>query len=387
MRFAYSYFKAVETEAWVDNFSIPLELNNNRNVSFTGRHEALEYIQSLRYEIKSKRKAATPLVIYGTGGVGKTQLVQEYAYAHADDFSSIIWVDAQSLYTAQNSFLRFLQKLIHLHARRSAVSPPPYTKIARHLRIADLVDGTGTIVFNETVVDRVVSAVREWLNRSGNTDWLLVFDNVDDLETFRVSDFFPNSLSGYVILTSRRPECSRLGEGWELHTMEEQESITLLSQSYARDIRKVDDGMYCSNVAIYRHRDGQALLTDGIDYDEAGRIVEKLGYLPLAIDQAGAYLRTLSKPLHAFLPLFHANFKTALNKKPPSSVWQYGERTVVTTWEISFEAVEKKDPKAAKLLLLCSFLFNKDINTEFLFHGLPNVFNAGESTSADFITS
>lgn len=182
-------------------------------------------------DIKSKRREATPLVIYGTGGVRKTQLVQEYAYAHADDFSSIIWVEAQSLYTTQNSFLHFLQKLIHLYATRSAVSPPPYAKVAHHLSIAGMINGTGTITFSEGVLDRVASAVREWLNRGGNTSWLLVLDNVDDLETFRVSEYFPNSLAGYVILTSRRPKCSHFGKGWELNVMKKQESIKLLSKS------------------------------------------------------------------------------------------------------------------------------------------------------------
>lgn len=136
-----------------------------------------------------------------------------------------------------------------------------------------------------------------------------------------------------------------------------------------------------------RHKNGQTLLTSGLDYDEARRIVEKLGYLPLAIDQAGAYLSKLAKPLHAFLPLFEANFKITLNKKPPSSVWQYGEKTVVTTWEISFEAVQKEDPQAAELLLLCSFLSNKDINSEFLFSGLPEMFKESKYKFAKLITS
>jgi hypothetical protein len=105
------------------------------------------------------------------------------------------------------------------------------------------IDETGRIILNETVLNQVVSAVREWLNRSGNTSWLLVYDNVDDLETFRISNFFPNSMFGNIILTSRRPECSRLGEGWELNVMQEQESITLLSKSYVRKITVADDGM------------------------------------------------------------------------------------------------------------------------------------------------
>jgi len=122
---------------------------------------------------------------------------------------------------------------------------------------------------------------------------------------------------------------------------------------------------------------GKSLIRS-IDYKEARRIVEKLGYLPLAIDQAGSYLSMLQKPLHAFLPLFKENFNKTLSKKPPSAVWQYGEETAVTTWEISFKAIQERDPQAANLLLLCSFLANDDIGVDFLYRGLPTQFSQGE---------
>src|SRR5436305_10472503 len=115
-----------------------------------------------------------------------------------------------------------------------------------------------------------------------------------------------------------------------------------------------------------------------LDYEEAKRIVEKLGCLSLAIDQEGSYLSMLQKPLHAFLPLFEENFNKTLSKKPASAVWQYGEETVVTTWEISFAAIQERDPQAADLLLLCSFLASDDINVDFLCRGLPTQFSAGK---------
>ena len=115
-----------------------------------------------------------------------------------------------------------------------------------------------------------------------------------------------------------------------------------------------------------------------LDYKDAKQIVNMLGNLPLAIDQAGAYLNKLSKPLASFPPLFKANFKRTLSKKPPAALWQYGERTVVTTWEISFEAIQSEDPEAAQILLLCSFLSNDDIDPGFLSRGLPEKFASGE---------
>lgn len=136
--------------------------------------------------------------------------------------------------------------------------------------------------------------------------------------------------------------------------------------------------MVCDLSLLTTARCASAFLTLGLDYDEARRIVEKLGYLPLAIDQAGAYLNKLSKPLSTFLPLFEANFKTTLSKKPPSTLWQYGEKTVVTTWEISFEAIQNEDPQAAQLLLLCSFLSNEYIDANFLSRGLPEILGESE---------
>jgi hypothetical protein len=70
-----------------------------------------------------------------------------------------------------------------------------------------------------------------------------------------------------------------------------------------------------------------------------------------------------------------------LSKKPPSAVWQYGEETVVTTWEISFRAIQEMDPKAADLFLLCSFLVNDDIGIDFLYRGLPTLFSGGECSN------
>jgi hypothetical protein len=86
----------------------------------------------------------------------------------------------------------------------------------------------------------------------------------------------------------------------------------------------------------------------------------------------------LQKPLHAFLPRFEESFNKTLSKKPPSAVWQYGDKTVVSTWEISFKAIQERDPQAADLLLLCSFLANDNIGVDLLYRGLPTLFIEGE---------
>jgi hypothetical protein len=105
-----------------------------------------------------------------------------------------------------------------------------------------------------------------------------------------------------------------------------------------------------------------------VDSNEAQRIVHRLGQLPLAIHQAGAYLRKLCKPLKDYLPLFEQNMKHMLSKKPLEA-WAYRGDTVFTTWEISFKAIQDVNPKSAELLLICSFLSNEDIWEDLLQHG------------------
>jgi hypothetical protein len=86
----------------------------------------------------------------------------------------------------------------------------------------------------------------------------------------------------------------------------------------------------------------------------------------------------LQLPLHQFLPRFEESFKSVMSKKPSSAVWQYGEETVITTWEISYIAIHQIDPKASRLLDICSFLANEDIEIDFLYRGLQHQVSASK---------
>jgi hypothetical protein len=125
----------VGVEPWMADFHVPLKLEYRRNpASQDGRKQGIyDFIEDIRL----KKRANAPLVIYGTGGMGKTQLVREFAYAHQTDFTSIIWIDGQNVTTIE---ARFLQDLIYLYANRATISPAPYAKIARYMAVAGLVD-------------------------------------------------------------------------------------------------------------------------------------------------------------------------------------------------------------------------------------------------------
>jgi len=96
-------------------------------------------------------------------------------------------------------------------------------------------------------------------------------------------------------------------------------------------------------------------------------IAQKLGYLPLALDQAGAYIHMQEYSFSRYLEIYEMNVSYFLSGK-----WKVGKhnRSVFATWELSFEAIQKQNPKSAELLLICGFLDNNDISEELLQRGM-----------------
>jgi hypothetical protein len=89
-------------------------------------------------------------------------------------------------------------------------------------------------------------------------------------------------------------------------------------------------------------------------------VVTRLGLLPLAINQAGAFISWSQVSFQRYLSILGEGLKSSMTRAPE---WQWGQQTggVLTTWEISFESLS--DP-AKELLLLCGFLSNEDIPEE-----------------------
>lgn len=98
-------------------------------------------------------------------------------------------------------------------------------------------------------------------------------------------------------------------------------------------------------------------------------IAEKLGYFPLALNQAGGYVAAMQMPLERYLPLYTTNFKRVVLTNIPALA-NYRNDTFFTTWQISFNALPLP---ASELLLLCAFLGNQDIVEEVLQRGRDTI--------------
>jgi len=285
-----------------------------RNPYFTGREDLLTRLHELLHA--GKATALTqPQAISGLGGIGKTQTAVEYAYRSRDDYQAVLWASAASRETLISDFVA-LAALLQLPER-------------------DLADQS-----------IVVAAVKRWL--ASNKDWLLILDNADDLEL--AADFMPLESSGHILLTTRAQFTGAIANSLEVEKMEQDEGSLLL----LRRAKKLAPSAPLE----------QAPATDR---SLAEAIVKELGGLPLALDQAGAYIEETNCGLSGYLDLYRTHRKDLLQRR--SKLRSEHPEPVATTWSLSFQKVEQANPAAADLLRLCAFLDPEAIPENILTEG------------------
>ncbi|RPB19149.1 hypothetical protein L211DRAFT_814727 [Terfezia boudieri ATCC MYA-4762] len=333
-------------------FDIPFLLNIRKSSEFVGR----EYlIESLKQNVEEGKHIQNTIVLYGTGGMGKTQLALEYIYQYYKDYSSVFWINAATDQTTILGFTQIMQRLIQHHAEVSE----DYSHIGRLLGMAGKLDSNGRFVITQaSEAQYVVDAVKQWFALPENPNWLLVFDNLDDPDLVDIEEYIPACNHGTVIITSRRRDLQQGRRGFEVQLMNPIEAIQLLLKACA--MPKFEDLIPSEQTT-------------------SSTIAEELGYLPLALDQAGAYIHMAQYSLGQYLEDYRTNASYLLSKG-----WKGGkqDRSVFATWEISFNTIQQKSPKAAKLLSICGFFNNEAISEELLKrgmnlepHGMDHCFN------------
>ncbi len=269
-----------------------------RNPLFTGREKLLELLQK---KLTAKRAAALTQAqaISGLGGIGKTQVAVEYAYRYQHEYQAVLWITAATRETIITDFGK-VAALLHLSERYGAKT------------------------------DIVVAAVKEWL--ISHTNWLLILDNVDELEI--IHEFLPTDIRGHVLITTRIQATGRVATAIPVDKMSIAEGISLL----LKRAKLLSDDKPVSK----------------FDRAVARAIVQELDGLPLALDQAGAYVEETGCSLSDYLALYRQRRMALLSRRGQSSL-DY-PHTVASTWSLSFQKVEQADPAAADLLRLCAFL-------------------------------
>ena len=177
---------------------------------------------------KNQRKVA---VLHGLGGIGKTDIALQYVWQNHAAYTSILWIHAATAEVLKCSFMSFAQNLIQHLAASYHPGQPDYTEIACDLGIAGLINTSGHLIYNAESDDqeKIVGVLSKWFSMEGNDQWLLVFDNVDDMKVIDRAKHFPQSSSGTIIITSRRRGIAHWGTGsFEIEGLDDNDAWSLL---------------------------------------------------------------------------------------------------------------------------------------------------------------
>jgi tetratricopeptide (TPR) repeat protein len=236
--------------------------------------------------------------------VGKTTLAVEYAYRHRSQFDTVWWVRAEQ----------------------------PVTLLGD---LAELGAAVGLAEAGQPDQQLAVAGVRRWL--ADHDRWLLILDNAGAPEgpsglrapLGRLVDLLPQVIHGQVLVTSRDAR-------WEHHA-------TL------------------AELQVFRPEEAVAFLltrSGSSDQATAAKVAQLLGFLPLALEQAGAYVRETQISLGAYQARLQRSPLAVLRRGAPRD--RDPADTVATTWQLSLEQVSAV-PGATALLELCAFLAPDDI--------------------------
>lgn len=305
------------TELWL--------MPHRRNPFFTGRQELLERLHTLLRQEKNATLTQS-LTLSGLGGIGKTQTVIEYAYLYAHEYSAVFWIHAETLESLVASFAS-LAELLNLPEKQEA---------DQH---------------------KMVAAVSRWLVE--HKGWLLILDNVEDTELIR--HFLPPARYGSLVFTTRSRAFGGLAQPLEMERMTLEESTQLL----LRRARGLVPGT-----------DYAAPLEEPL----ARSIAELMDGLPLALDQAGAYIEETQCSLADYLQIYQAYPLSLLDERGGRS---HHPASVVKTFALAFEKIQARNTGAAELLRLCAFLAPDSIPEELIITGAPQLGSVLQALVAD----
>lgn len=232
-----------------------------------------------REDLLAQLHGTEAAVLTGIDGAGKSALALEFAHRHAEEYSILWWIHADD----------------------------PVTLDSDYAALADALDLPERTLSDENAI---VQAVKRYLAETPR--WLLIFDDADDAAD--VAPYLPGGTMGRAIVTSRNPPRPGTATPLTVHVMKRDESVALLlSRSGAND----------------RHG--------------ADALADELGDLPLALEQAAAFIERTASSFADYVE----SFRTARGEK----------HTIATTWKLSIDNIRE----VARPVMFCAFVAPDEI--------------------------
>ncbi|MEU4418573.1 tetratricopeptide repeat protein [Nocardia salmonicida] len=248
--------------------------------------------------------------VSGLGGVGKSTLVAQWATTRAHAYSPKIWITAASPAEIAQGLADFA---VRLH-------PMP----------ANVLDA-----------NQLAERGLQWL--ATHTQWLLILDNVENLTD--ISDVLARvGTGGRIVVTSRR------STGWQPGV-----AVTRLGALEPDESRSLLVG----------------LLTSADSWDDSGvaELCAALGHLPLAIEQAGAYLR--QSPFTTVCDYLRILIDQPVDVLARAAEDTDPERTIAKIWRITLDRVSASRPAAVELLRVLAWYGPDAVPYPLLLNVLP----------------
>ena len=264
----------------------------SRNNCFCGRDRELE---AIAVQLKNTPNGCIHSAVCGLGGVGKTSLAVEFLWQHQEKYpGGIFWISGED---------KFFQRSVNEMA----------------LQI-----GTFENDFHNSL-----SRTLDWLRKREKL-WCLVVDNLDELEMSPemrklLTGNWKYMARGHIIITTRR-EVSQIGEA------------TGIDEQCCIDLKCLTEE---EGIQFLRLRTGR---TDEGEDNDLRQLVRELGGLPLALDQAGAYIRNVKQSIKEYVKKYKKQ-KVRLLKKTKAK--NFVENTssdrlaVHTTWMLNFVHISR----------------------------------------------
>jgi tetratricopeptide (TPR) repeat protein len=283
-----------------------------RNPRYVGNGEVIHALTDVWKQKRGGGQRVPVAFLRGLGGIGKTQTATEFAYSVSGE-ASIIWMRASGAQTLQSEFSTLAKAL-------GCDSSDP---------------------------DTVQRFIKHWLQTTDMVPWLLVLDNADDMSF--IGPYLPTYGDGMVVITTRD---SSAGVGDSLSC-----AIQPLQEHHAVSLLLADAGSSADSVSPQQQ-------------DEARVIVELMGYLPLAIEQASSYIRERQCTLTHYRSLLNQRFlRRKLVSRAPNVLHSY-PNSLNSTVCAGLEAIREKSPAASSLLRLLAFVDAQDIDLALLRDGI-----------------
>lgn len=262
------------------------------------------------------------VTLCGTGGVGKSQIAIEYCYRFQNLHPNghIFWVHVGTLERALGD----------------------WNQMARKLAIPG---------FEKPNAD-VLQLAKDYLSEEAHDPWLLILDNADDRDVFfkaqetqtngtanKLAGHSPHNSKGTTLVTTRDRS---LGES--LCSKRATISVTPLATAGA--------------LILLRSK------LSGNDWDEANglELVQELDCIPLAITQAAAFISHNNIGMSEYLGILAEEARDLLHEE----IWdsrrdQDMQLPVLRTWRLSFDLVQKQNPRAVEILAMIAVIDRQGI--------------------------